>query len=34
MGRTSVVLVAGLLPFGPFLIDRRLRTEEREDPAA
>ena len=26
---TSVVLIAALLPFGPFVIDRRLRTEDK-----
>jgi integral membrane protein len=28
MRRTLGVLLAGLLPFGPFVIDRRLRHEE------
>ena len=26
---TSVVLIAALLPFGPFVIDRRLRNEDK-----
>jgi integral membrane protein len=26
---TTVILVAALLPFGPFVIDRRLRSEEK-----
>lgn len=26
---TSVVLIAALLPFGPFVIDRRLRKEDK-----
>jgi integral membrane protein len=28
--RTGAVLVAALLPFGPFVIDRRLRKEDKE----
>ncbi len=26
---TAVVLIASLLPFGPFIIDRRLKTQDR-----
>lgn len=26
---TAVVLIAALLPFGPFIIDRRLKTQDR-----
>jgi len=26
---TALILVAALLPFGPFVIDRRLRSEEK-----
>lgn len=29
----GIVLIAGLLPFGPFVIDRRLRREETENRA-
>jgi integral membrane protein len=29
--RTALVFVAALLPFGPFLLDRRMREWERED---
>jgi len=28
-GRVALVFVAALLPFGPFVIDRRLRDEDR-----
>jgi integral membrane protein len=30
VGRTALVLVAALLPFGPFLVDRRMKQFERE----
>jgi integral membrane protein len=29
-GRSAVVFIASLLPFGPFLIDRRMREWEKE----
>ncbi|HEX7896805.1 MAG TPA: DUF3817 domain-containing protein [Planctomycetota bacterium] len=30
LGRAALVFLAGLLPFGPFLLDGRLRTFERD----
>lgn len=33
LGRGLLVFVAALLPFGPFLLDRRMRRYEQEQPA-
>jgi integral membrane protein len=30
LGRAAMVLAAALLPFGPFVIDRRLKAEEQD----
>lgn len=33
LGRAALVFAASLLPLGPFLIDRRMKLWENEDPA-
>jgi integral membrane protein len=34
IGRAAIIFIAALLPFGPFVIDRRIKQWENSDPNA